>query len=142
MKARASKKMLKRAARRSGRVIKQITPVAKNKVLSTSNATLSAIAGGAASLASLMGGVMAVAKSEIAHDLYRDLMKLRRREPSTATLVAVGAGIAAVVGGAAFFFGTERGKKLSHEAFEAAKPYIDRAKDTAVELSHGWNHSV
>lgn len=145
MKARAKKKMLKRAAQRSGKVIRQIGPAAesaKNKVLSTSNATLSTLAGGAASLASVLGGVVAIAKSEVAQDLYRDIMKLRRREPSTALFVALGAGITAVVGGAAFFLGTERGKKLSHDAFERAKPYIDRAKETAIELSHGWNHTV
>lgn len=145
MKVRAKKKMLKRAAQRSGKVIQQIGPAAesaKKKVLSTSNATLSTLAAGAASLAPLFGGVMALAKSDVAQDLYRDIMKLRRREPSTALLVAIGAGITAVVGGAAFFFGTERGKKISHEAFERAKPYLDRAKETAVEISHGWNHAV
>ena len=145
MKVRAKKKMLKRAAQRSEKVIKQIAPAAesaKKKVLSTSNATLSTIAGGAASLASLLGGVMAIAKTEVAQDLFRDILKLRRREPSAAVLVAIGAGITAVVGGAAFFLGTERGQKLSHDAFERAKPYLDRAKETAVELSHGWNHTT
>lgn len=140
MKARAHKKMLKRVAKQQAaaashtahRIVDTITPSKKTRAQ-----TMQTMASGAASLASLLGGVWAAANSDIARELFSDVKALRRRNDfgkSAGTWIAVGAGAAAVATGAAFFLGTQSGQRIREQVTSIAKPYFDRAVETAHEV--------
>ena len=140
MKARAQKKMLKKVARKHAqaasktahRIVAELTPSAKTK-----RDALSTLAGGAAGVASLLGGVWAVANSELTRDLLGDMKLFRRRNDfgkSAGTWIAVGAGAAAVATGVAFFLGTQSGQKVRDQVTAIAKPYFEKAKEAADEV--------
>lgn len=148
MKARVRKKIIRRAAKRSQDLVDEVRPLATKatKVASdASSATMSSLAGGAATIASLVGSVMAIAKSDFVHDILDEAKRFRRKDTSAATLVGVGAGVAIVAGGAAYLLGTERGRKLTGEIEQLAKPYLDRAKpymDRAKDAAHNVQETV
>jgi hypothetical protein len=140
MKARAKKKMLKKAAiqhaeaaaHTAHKIVAELSPSKKTRA-----DALSTLASGAASVASLIGGVWAVANSEIAKDLLNDVKLFRRRNDfgrSAGTWIAVGAGAAAVATGVAFFLGTQSGQKVREQVTAIAKPYFAKAIETANEV--------
>ena len=139
MKVRAQKKMLKKVARKHAaaasktahNLISELTPSAK-----TRSETLSTLASGAASVASLLGGVWAVASSDVARDLLGDIKSFRRRNDTVGagTWIAVGAGAAAVATGVAFFLGTQSGQKVREQVVAIAKPYFEKAARTAEDV--------
>lgn len=136
------KKMMKRAAKTTQSLISDVKPFMRS-ASKASHSTMSTLAEGAASLASLVGAASAVVKSDVVQDLVSQATRFRRRnETSTGTLVAIGAGVAIVAGGLAYLLGTERGQKLRSDVIERAKPYFDRAKETAMHVSEGLSSDV
>ena len=140
MKARAQKKMLKKMAKQhtaaasktAHKLVDSLTPSAK-----TRTETMHTLASGAASVASLLGGVWAVANSDVARELFNDVKLFRRRNDygkSAGTWIAVGAGAAAVATGVAFFLGTQSGQKVRQQVAAIAKPYVEKAMATAEEV--------
>jgi hypothetical protein len=138
MKARAHKKMLKRVAKQQAasqaahKIVDTITPSKKTRA-----ETMQTIASGAASLASLLGGVWAAANSDIARELLKDVKAFRRRNDfgnSAGTWIAVGAGAAAVATGVAFFLGTQSGQRIREQVTAIAKPYYDLAVKKTHDL--------
>jgi hypothetical protein len=138
MKVRAQKKMLKKmakqhseaAAKTAHKLVDTITPSRK-----TRTETVQTLASGAASLASLIGGAWAVVNSDVARDLFNDVKALRRRNDSVkpGTWIALGAGAAALATGVAFFLGTQSGQKVREQVTAFAKPYFEKAIETAHE---------
>ena len=140
MKARAKKKLLKKAAiqhaeaasKTAHKIMHELTPSKKARA-----EAFSTLANGAASVASLLGGVWAVANSDVAKELFNDVKSMRRRNDfgkSAGTWIAVGAGAAAVATGVAFFLGTQSGQKVRDQVAKIAKPYFERAIETATEV--------
>ena len=140
MKARAQKKMLKRvvkkhaaaASKTAHKIVHELTPSSRTKTN-----TLASFASGAASVASLLGGVWAVANSDVARDLLGEMKLFRRRNDfgrSAGSWIALGAGAAAVATGVAFFLGTQSGQRVRHQVATIAKPYFEKAKETANEV--------
>ncbi len=133
----ARKKMMKRAAKTTQNMISDVKPFMRS-ASKASQSTMSTLAEGAAGLASLVGAAGAVMKSDVVQDLVHQAGRFRRRnKTSTGTLVAIGAGVAIVAGGLAYLLGTERGQKLRAEVVDRAKPYFERAKETAMHVSDG-----
>ncbi|HEX7665176.1 MAG TPA: hypothetical protein VF407_11710 [Polyangiaceae bacterium] len=132
------KKILKRASKTTQHLIDDVKPYVRS-ASKASQSTMSTIAEGAASLASLVGAASAVVKSDVVQDLMSQANRFRRRnDTSTGTLVAIGAGVALVAGGLAYMLGTERGQKLRAEVADLAKPYFERAKETAIHVSDSF----
>ena len=143
MKARARKKMMKKVASRSRDIVSQAKPAATKaakKLSATSSSTFSTLAGAAASL---IGSAVAIAKTDFAHDIFDEIRSYRRKDnTNTVVLVAIGAGVAVAASGIAFFLGTERGMKLREEVVDLAKPYLEKAKETASEVRSSLIHST
>jgi hypothetical protein len=140
MNMRAQKKMLKKVARKHAaaasrtahKIVHELTPSSKTKTN-----TLASLASGAASMASLLGGVWAVANSDVGRDLLSDVKMFRRRNDfgkSAGTWIAIGAGAAAVATGVAFFLGTQSGQRVRDQVATIAKPYFEKAIETANEV--------
>ncbi|MEO8874838.1 MAG: hypothetical protein ABI461_04550 [Polyangiaceae bacterium] len=138
MKVRAQKKMLKKVAKKHAaaasktahKLVAELTPSSKTRA-----EAMSTLASGAASIASLLGGVWAVANSGVARDLFGELKGFRRKNDIGAgTWIAIGAGTAAVATGVAFFLGTQSGQKVREQVTEFAKPYFEKAIRTAEDV--------
>ncbi|MEO9142589.1 MAG: hypothetical protein ABI332_09965, partial [Polyangiaceae bacterium] len=128
---------MKKAAKTTQSLISDVKPYMRSAT-KASQSTFSTITEGAAGLASLVGAAGAVMKSDMVQDLVHQAGRFRRRnETSTGTLVAIGAGVAIVAGGLAYLLGTERGQKLRTEVMDRAKPFFEKAKETATHVSDG-----